>query len=54
MRTIETMKTPPTREIADVRPRARFAPNPVKSHTHLQQVAWCVHVYIAGGADGLG
>lgn len=39
MRTFETMKTPPTREPADVQPQARLAPNPVKSHTHVQQVA---------------
>ncbi|NIA03689.1 MAG: hypothetical protein GWP12_04095, partial [Nitrospirae bacterium] len=50
---------PPRRKVnfvryADVQPQARFAPNPVKLHTHLQQVAPCVHVYIAGGADGLG
>ena len=39
MRTFETMKTPPTRELADVTAQARIAPSPVKSHTHLQQVA---------------
>lgn len=39
MRTFKTMKTPPTRELADVQPRARFAPKPVKYHTHVQQVA---------------
>ena len=33
-------------------PRSRT--NPVKSHTHLQQVARCIHVHIAGGADGYG
>jgi hypothetical protein len=39
MRTFETMKTLPTRAYADVPPQARFAPNPVKSRTHLQLVA---------------
>jgi len=39
MRTFETMKTPPTRELAYVQPQARLAHNPVKSHTHVQQVA---------------
>ena len=34
MRTFETMKTPPTRELAYVQPQARLAHNPVKSHTH--------------------
>jgi hypothetical protein len=39
MRTFETMKTPPTRERADVQLQARLAPNPVNSHTHVQRVA---------------
>jgi len=44
MRTYETMKTPPMRELADAQPQARLAYNPVKYHTHVQQVAWCLHV----------
>ena len=39
MRTFETMKTPPTHELADVTAQARFALDPVKYHTHVQQVA---------------
>ena len=39
MRTIETMKTPPTRELADVRRQARMRAETPKSHTHVQQVA---------------
>jgi hypothetical protein len=54
MLTFESMKTPPTRELADVTAQARFAPDPVKYHTHVQQVARCTHVHIAGGADGHG
>lgn len=48
MRTFETMKTPSTREPADVESQARLAPNPVKSHTHVQQVAVGIPVYRGG------
>jgi hypothetical protein len=51
MRTFETMKTPPTRELADVQPRARLAHNPVKSHTHVQHSCGCLHVD-TGRPDG--
>jgi len=44
MRTFETMKTPPTRQHADVRRQARMRAETPKSHTHLQQVARCLHV----------
>ena len=28
-----------TRQLADAQPQARIAPDPVKHHTHVQQVA---------------
>ena len=54
MRTFETMKTPPTRQHADVRRQARMRAETPKSHTHLQQVARCTHVHTRAGADGHG
>ena len=44
MRTFETMKTPPTRKHVESRHRRDSRTNPVKSHTHVQQVARCLHV----------
>jgi len=52
MRTFETMKTPPTRELADVQPRARLAHNPVKSHTHVQHFLCQARAGLVGVAEG--
>ncbi len=48
MRTFEIMKTPSTREPADVQAQARLAPTTLQSHTHMQQVAAGIPVYRGG------
>ena len=53
MRTFETMKTAPTSEHAYVQPQARPAHNPVKHHTHVQQVAAGIPVYRGGDVMAL-
>ncbi len=44
MRTFETMKTPPTRELADAQAQARIAPGPCPTPhapaTQLRAVNW--------------
>ena len=34
--------------------RSRSRADTPKTHTHMQQVARCAHVYITGGSDGFG
>ena len=48
MRTFEIMKTPSTREPADVQAQARLAPTTLQSHTHMQQVGAGIPVYRGG------